>query len=200
MVYIIDDWDDGLLSGRPVALTVINGSLFAKGEFLKAKRPEWTVNSGSPSVVNGNLHLPDGSVTLQEAQTNLGVVPTAWEFKAMVESTATSGHTYTTIWYQDASNLWAVSKFIADGFTVNTARLRKLQGGSGTNVIVGTKQNVGAWHTCKVIRDPSSATWELIINNVSQGTAVDGFSPATNYIQIGNTYNGYAEWEYYIVY
>ena len=186
---VVDDWDDGLLSGRPVALTVINGSLFAKGGgIINAKRPEWSVVSGNADVSTGVLRLwgtgTAGGV-IESTDTN-GISNGYFEVKFRNEVAVPQGSgngynfSYSPIRQDPTDNFYSV----ANRYDYNDIILTSRQSGSWVEYYhcFSCAFEDANWHTLTFRKTATSV--ELLIDGVSKYSGTTSFHPQANYMRI----------------
>ena len=173
MVYIIDDWDDGLLSGRPVALTVINGSLFAKGEVLKAKRPEWSVNSGVADLSAGTLKVQTATLEVQTVSTKMVGM---WEV-TVTRNSGDRARLFFIIDYTIPDTYYFIGISAFDKYS-----MYKVFTGSYYELISDDYFGAGTYRM-SVSRD-SSGNFEIFIDGVSRGTTTDTDIVRSDYLRL----------------
>jgi len=192
MVYIIDDWDDNLLTGRPVALTVIDGALFGKGEVLKAKRPEWTTESGSPSVSGGVLHLPAGDVTIQQVSTPSTLWIGTWKLDFNWTTAITSGgHHFRSV--VGGTKTYIMPEWRSDDV------YRIWQDVDNVAPVSTTHAIDTAEHSLKVTR-ASGGNWELFFDGVSDGTGTENTYTSCDELWIESNADYEGNWDNLKVY
>lgn len=176
--YLEDDWGDDALTGR----TNPNTGVFREqlsggvGDLLKGiYRPAWQVESGSVSASNGELVIPAGDTTTQNATTPSRMTVGAWSWDFYFASTPGSGGHTKSILCQDV-NLTAFGgsnncyhfAAVANG----DYAFKRTDGGTNTSLISASWAADTATYTPKITRT-EDGDFELFKNGTSQGTATD---------------------------
>jgi len=169
--YLADDWEDNLLSNRDLNPEAAEHHYRIACRF----RPEWTIESGSPSVLEGKLVLPAGDVTAQIVSTPCTFTTGTWRWRWRFTTTPSAGSLWPWFIFESPANRWNWEAGCLAGYT--HYRITKEVDGVTTAVITSTWTPDNAEHTTTITRD-TDGNWELFLDGISKGTATDTWLPA----------------------
>ena len=172
-VYLHDDWGDNQLTSdrEDAGETTHNG---VTGFY----RPEWTIVSGSPTVVDGQLVMETGQISVSA---NLNDdEPITLELDNL---TVLDGGTSFPFWYQDDDNRWQLDVSESN----QQVKLVKRVEGSFTDVIEANVDSVSNIDV-RLERDDTD-NWTLFVNDSEEGSAADNYEPTMSEVRI-NPFGG----------
>ena len=175
-VYLHDDWGDNQLTSdrEDAGETTHNG---VTGFY----RPEWTIVSGSPTIVDGQLVIESGQISVSA---NLNDdEPITLELDNL---TVLDGGTSFPFWYQDDDNRWQLDVSESN----QEIKLVKRVDGSFTDVIEASVSSVSNIDV-RLERNDADA-WTLFVNDSEEGSETDNFEPTMSEVRI-NPFGGNAD-------
>lgn len=188
--YLHDDFGDNSYqnrSGTETGAYYTPGGDFASDVLVGRTRPAWAVNTNQVQVYanNNTLVCPrdtsDGSDYTATVASEASVA--TWEADLFHHESPTSGNIEYSVIRPDQFSKrpqWAWRNSVTAGYH----GLKKTTPDSGTNVIEASSALTSTGqHTVNVTRD-ASATWELVVNGTSVGTATDEYWPGRGYIAL----------------
>jgi len=187
--YMYDDFGDNTLTDRKVGyLATYNG-------LLKNLRPVWTINSGSPSVSDGILELPDGYSTTQQISTPSTFDTGTWEFKWKGSSGITDEAFEFRFLYHDGNNY---RRILITKLVIQLSGYKEGSFGSLGAYAVNLWDD--DWHVLKVTRD-TDGHYEVFLDGSSIITATETWlPPSPYYIQLRNKANSNCYIDYIKIY
>lgn len=177
--YLEDDWGDNALSSRTGAAdgAYAHPAANEAGDTLIGRyRPNWAVESGSPSATNNELQLPDGSTTEQTVSTPSEMTTGSFEIKYQFAANPSNGALHYSVLCSDFSlvaNVTTDSGYEARTVHNGDYNLTRRDSGSATDIIVSSWSVDTNQHTKRVTRN-SYSSFELFLDGASKGTATDG--------------------------
>lgn len=174
-----DDFERESFGAMPSPVAELSG-------YSIAGRPEWTVESGSPTVSNGTLSLPAGDTTVQTIRIPHSQNVGRWKFTFTINASVSTGGMYL-------------------GLRDNGSdRLRLQLGGSYYGILEregNTKIIDTSWtpdtnqHTIEMTRDMADG-YELFFDGASDGTATDSSVQVWDELILKNAYDASVDVSY----
>jgi hypothetical protein len=164
-IYLHDDWGDNKLQNRDGGGTTTHNGV--EGVY----RPEWTIQSGSPSVSNGTLTTSTGQISTT-CNLNDSEPITLEVTNFSVNGAGDNSAIY--FWYQDADNRWQLT------FGGDADEIQVVKRVSGAFTIVGTYATGDLVNRNVTVSRDNADSWSLTVDGTERDTWTDSFSPAAN--------------------
>lgn len=148
---------------------------------MKAKRPEWTTESGSPSAHDGILDLSAGDTTDYIVSTPSDFFVGTWETDVNCHSTTDGGSRVHSFW------LGGSRKYRHSWDSTNGHFLYDDVDGEFVIQNSARTPDVAGYHTLKVTR-ASGGNWELFYDGASEGTGTDATTTSTDELRKHGSY------------
>jgi len=188
-VYLHDDFEDGKLTNRDGGgITTYNG---VEGVY----RPEWTIDNGAPSVVDGELDYEQGDSAFAEINLNLNETIT-WELSNVEAITSLDQLAYFGLFYENnpVRSTSDIPPTLYPGYWIsmrengNIFRLGRVDSNGDRTTIIDTTSG-STINTLTITRSPSGF-WEVFENGTSIGTATDTTYTNAQYIDFAGRSGG----------
>lgn len=177
--YLEDDWDDNALTARTSPeegyFLHPNDALTGAGDyepgdaFKGVYRPEWDIDSGSPTAKNGELRLPAGATTVQSVRTTARQTIGTWSFDYQFLNSTTTGKLNVSVLRNSNGGSYRYQQE-SDGDVVLE---RRAEGGSSFTDLLRVNKTLDTnTHTAKTTRT-AYANWEYFWDGTSLGTTTD---------------------------
>ena len=172
-IYLHDDWGDNKLQDREDSGTTTHNGV--EGVY----RPEWTIRDNEPTVSDEKLTITGGDGITANINVNLDETVTAEinDFDLSGQGDSSSDYSVYHIWAEQTTD--ASSAFLDESYAVqmkgggagSDLRLVEVDGSGNINTLIDSGQQPTTGNI-EVTRQPDG-TWELFIDDESQGTATD---------------------------